>query len=62
MGKTLGIKCFEYRVKHELNQQEMAALCRVHWLTILHCEQEKPLRRMTAAKIAAVVGKDEKEA
>jgi len=56
--KTLAERCFEYRVAHDLSQQEMAKLCRVHWLTINNCENGKTVSKMTAAKIMAVIGQE----
>lgn len=59
--KTLAEKCFEYRVANDLNQTEMAALCKLHQQTIHNCESGKRIGRMSAAKICAVIGDEIKE-
>lgn len=59
MEKTLAEKCFAYRVKYGLSQQEMAKKCRVHWLTINNCEHGKNVSKMTEAKILSVVSEDQ---
>lgn len=58
MEKTLGRMCFEYRARNGISQVDMAKLCKVHTLTIIHCEQEKPLRKTTAYRIASIVNEE----
>lgn len=59
MEKTIGERCFEYRVAHDLSQQAMGKLCKLNWLTINKCEKGLPIRKMSAAKILLIIEKEE---